>query len=93
MQLGLAVMIIVIPSQAIIARVVARLRRVMLKFTGERIKVINEILQGIRVIKFYAWEDSFLQRATEARALEMGQIRKTMIVCENISFTILMIFL
>jgi ABC-type multidrug transport system fused ATPase/permease subunit len=78
---GVGVMIVAIPTQAVVARVVAKLRRAMLKFTGERIKVINEILQGIRVIKFYAWEDSFLQRATQARNLEMGQIRKTMVVC------------
>ncbi|KAL0484005.1 ATP-binding cassette, subfamily C [Acrasis kona] len=77
---GLGVMLISIPSQAVVARLVARLRRTMLKFTGERIKIINELLQGIRVIKFYAWENSFIQRAANARSLEMGQIKKTMIV-------------
>ncbi|KAL0491571.1 ATP-binding cassette, subfamily C [Acrasis kona] len=77
---GLGVVLISIPSQAVVARLVERSRRIMLKYSGERIKIINELLQGIRLIKFYAWENSFIQRAANARSLEMGQIKKTMII-------------
>lgn len=27
--------------------------------TGKRIRVMNEIIQGIQIIKMYAWEHSF----------------------------------
>ena len=32
-----------------------------------RVKLVNEVLQGIRVVKFYNWEQSFVQRLSEAR--------------------------
>ena len=31
------------------------------KATDRRVKVTNEILQGIRAIKMYGWEDSFVE--------------------------------
>lgn len=27
--------------------------------TGKRIRVMNEVIQGIQIIKMYAWEHSF----------------------------------
>lgn len=35
-----------------------------MKYKDERIKVINEILNGIKVLKMYAWEMSFKVYAT-----------------------------
>ena len=29
------------------------------KVTDERVKVMNEVITGIRVIKMYGWEDAF----------------------------------
>lgn len=45
------------------------------KYTDERIKVINEALQGIRIIKFYAWEAAFLQRIHALRERELSMLR------------------
>lgn len=30
-----------------------------------RVKLINEMLAGIRIIKLYAWENPFMQRVRE----------------------------
>ena len=35
--------------------------------TDERIRIMNEIIQGIKVIKMYAWEFSFAKMLQEAR--------------------------
>ncbi len=40
-----------LPLNAGVARVAAKIRRKTMELTGERIKLINEILQGIRIIK------------------------------------------
>lgn len=45
------------------------------KYTDERIKVINEALQGIRIIKFYSWEAAFLQRIHALRERELSMLR------------------
>ena len=39
----------------------------LLLFTFLLIQVMNEILHGIRVIKFYAWEKNFEEKVTELR--------------------------
>ena len=48
----------------------------MVKFIDARIKTINEILQSVKVIKLYAWEDSFAKRVTDARNNEMDVMQK-----------------
>ena len=41
----------------------------------ERIKLMNEILNGIKVLKLYAWEASFLEKVNEIRGQEVGVLR------------------
>lgn len=50
-----------------------------MKFMDGRIRLMNEILNGIKILKFYAWEKAFLeqvlgQREKELRALKKSQI-------------------
>ena len=37
------------------------------KLTDGRIRIMNEIITGMRVIKMYAWEKSFAELVSEAR--------------------------
>ena len=45
-------------------------RAKIVKLTGERVKLMNEALQGIRVIKLYAWEDPTVDRIEKIRKQE-----------------------
>ncbi|XP_038071457.1 multidrug resistance-associated protein 7-like [Patiria miniata] len=47
----------------------------LMKHKDGRIKVMSEILYGIRVIKFYAWEKHFMRRIKELRDLELGSLK------------------
>ena len=42
-------------------------RREMLKYTDQRVKLMNQLLVGIRVLKMYAWEAA-QEAAVSARA-------------------------
>jgi len=53
---GLGVVIIMIPFQGMVIRHLQQLRKATVKYTDRRVKLMNEILQGIRVIKVYACE-------------------------------------
>ena len=44
-------------------------------YKDQRVKVVTEFLQGIRVIKFYAWEKFFLSKMDVVREKELRQIR------------------
>ena len=44
-----------------------KLRGETAKRTDERINIMNEIINGIKVIKMYAWERSFAKLIEKAR--------------------------
>lgn len=47
-----------------------------MKFKDSRIKLMNEILSGIKVLKLYAWEPSFLEQVEGIRQGELQLLRK-----------------
>ncbi len=53
------------------------LRGDIAKSTDARVKLMNEILQGIRVMKVYAWEDSFMAKLAGVRAQEMDTVKRS----------------
>ncbi|RLN46665.1 hypothetical protein BBO99_00009664 [Phytophthora kernoviae] len=55
---------------------IAKLQKMLLQVIDERVKVTSEALQGIRVMKFYAWEDSLAQRVERLRTREIALLRK-----------------
>ena len=38
-----------------------------MRFTDERVKVMNEVISGMKVIKLYTWEDSFSELVGKIR--------------------------
>ena len=46
----------------------------------QRIKMMNELLNGIKVLKLYAWEVAFMRRVNYIRGKELECIRKKAIV-------------
>ncbi|GMF44118.1 unnamed protein product [Phytophthora fragariaefolia] len=51
-------------------------RRRISKISANRVKLTNEVLLGIRVIKFYAWEDSINETIRQIRNEEVGLMRR-----------------
>merc|ERR1711871_473719 len=47
-----------------------------MKYSDQRTKLVNEIFQAIRVVKFYAWEDSFMGRIGSVRQKELDLLFK-----------------
>ena len=50
-------------------------RKKGLRFTDKRVRITTEVLQGIRLIKFYAWEAFYVQQIGFLRAKEIQTIR------------------
>ncbi len=48
----------------------------MVRLTSERTKLTNELFQGIRVVKLYAWEGPAVQRIDNVRRQELGHLFK-----------------
>lgn len=64
-----------IPLQMGLASRHSRLSKEASAATDHRVDVLNEIVQGIRAIKYFAWEKLFVERANEARRTEMHWIK------------------
>nr|CAG8556518.1 4134_t:CDS:10 [Entrophospora candida] len=72
---GFGLLIVMGPLQGYIMKSLTTLRAKAAKVTDERVKLTQEVLQGIRVIKYYAWEDSFLDALNKLRIKEIRYIR------------------
>jgi hypothetical protein len=72
---GFAVMLLLAPIQHRFMNVIRDLKSGISKWTDSRIKLMNELLQGIRIIKINAWESFFSARLASLRLSEMTQIR------------------
>ena len=68
-----------IPIQGLFSKKFSELRSETAKKSDTRIKIMSEIIQGIKVIKMYAWENSFANLVEKARKEEINMIQKTFI--------------
>ena len=69
---GLAVMVFMVPINSVIIRYLRRLQVSNMKNKDNRIKLMNEILNGMKILKLYAWEDSFQEQVSSTRELEVS---------------------
>lgn len=51
-----------------------------MKYMDGRIKLMNEILSGIKILKFYAWENAFRERVLGYREKELNALKKSQIL-------------
>lgn len=74
---GLAVMVLLFPINALIANRMKKLHMKNMKNKDERVKLMNEILSGIRILKLYAWEKSFGEQVMKVRTREINNIKRS----------------
>jgi ABC-type multidrug transport system fused ATPase/permease subunit len=72
---GLVVMFILLPVNIAFARGFGRFQKKIMAATDKRIHTTNEVLQNIRIIKFFAWERRFSSLVNEKRAVELKALR------------------
>ncbi|CAG9864186.1 unnamed protein product [Phyllotreta striolata] len=75
-----ALMIEGIPMQGYLSRLQGRLRSKIAEKTDLRVKLMNEIVSGIKVIKMYAWENYFAKVVEQSRCEEVKKIRQTQMI-------------
>jgi len=59
-----------------VANLLKRLRQEVSQQTDKRLRIINEIIPAIRVIKMYAWEEPLIKLTEQYRKMEMKLIRR-----------------
>ncbi|XP_053548507.1 ATP-binding cassette sub-family C member 2 [Bombina bombina] len=71
---GLAVMILLIPINAVLATKSKTFQMRNMKNKDKRMKIMGEILSGIKILKLYAWEPSFENQVQEIRERELKDL-------------------
>ncbi|KAL3972080.1 microtubule-associated serine/threonine kinase [Sarotherodon galilaeus] len=73
---GLGVMVLIIPTNALLATKARKLQIENMKFKDKRMKIMNEILNGIKILKLYAWEPSFQKQVEDIRGEELKVMKR-----------------
>ncbi|KAI9040636.1 ATP-binding cassette glutathione S-conjugate transporter YCF1 [Aspergillus affinis] len=74
---GIAMMILMIPLNGVIARMMKRLQLKQMKNKDARSRLMTEILNSIKSIKLYAWNTAFMNKLSHIRNdLELNTLRK-----------------
>jgi ABC transporter transmembrane region len=73
--IGLAILLLTTPMSGFFVKRLTTLRRKMLKETDSRVKLMNQLLVGIRVLKLYAWEsaqEAMVRGECVSKAMQRG---------------------
>lgn len=72
---GLALALLLVPINKVLANCILANNKEMLKHKDVRVKLMTELLCGMRVIKFYTWEQHFGTKVYACRAKELKRLR------------------
>ncbi|XP_014741418.1 PREDICTED: canalicular multispecific organic anion transporter 1 isoform X4 [Sturnus vulgaris] len=71
---GIATMVLLLPINAILVAKAKTIQEKNMKHKDERMKIMTEILNGIKILKLFAWEPSFEKRIIDIRAHELKNL-------------------
>uniref|UniRef100_A0A8C2ZSW9 ATP-binding cassette sub-family C member 5 n=1 Tax=Cyclopterus lumpus TaxID=8103 RepID=A0A8C2ZSW9_CYCLU len=73
---GVSIYLIFIPVQVCLAKLINTYRGKTILITDSRVRTMNEILNSVKLIKMYAWEDSFEKKIADFRKNEKKELQK-----------------
>uniref|UniRef100_A0A674HHU5 ATP binding cassette subfamily C member 2 n=1 Tax=Taeniopygia guttata TaxID=59729 RepID=A0A674HHU5_TAEGU len=71
---GIATLLLLLPINAFLVAKAKTIQERNMKNKDERMKIMTEILNGIKILKLFAWEPSFEKRVNEIRAHELKNL-------------------
>ncbi|EDO36474.1 predicted protein [Nematostella vectensis] len=84
---GVVVMVLLIPFNLVVTRFSRKLQLKQMANKDSRIRIMNEILNGMKVLKLYAWEESFMAKVTGIRNQELHHLKNAMYLNAFFGFT------
>lgn len=72
---GVGVMVLLIPVNGILATKNRNIQFKNMKYKDKRLRIMNEILSGMKILKYFAWEPSFKDQVHNLRKKELKNLR------------------
>ncbi|OCH94438.1 ABC protein [Obba rivulosa] len=73
---GFSLFLLIVPAQERVMSYQFKIGKKSLIWTDKRAKVILEVLSGMRIVKYFCYEQSFLKRIYDIRKMELKGIKK-----------------
>ncbi|XP_077376249.1 ATP-binding cassette sub-family C member 12 isoform X2 [Festucalex cinctus] len=73
--MGVGTYLVFVPLQFFLAKLINTFRHKAILLTDSRVRTMSEILNSIKLIKMYAWEESFEKKVAELRQTEKNYLR------------------
>lgn len=64
---GLGVCLALVPAQGWLGNMMAKSTKASAGFADKRVRLLTECLQGMKIVKLFAYEENFIDRITAAR--------------------------
>lgn len=71
---------LIIPGQGFLVRFMGDLRERTAKKTDERVRLVNELINGSLAMKMYGWEEPMAAQLKQIRAAEAAALRKRSLI-------------
>src|SRR4051794_35106385 len=76
---SLIFIVLLVPVQFYLSVITRRNQQAQMNHKDSRLRMMNEILNGIKVLKLYAWELAFEKKVLHIRDKELDVLKKTAI--------------
>uniref|UniRef100_A0A8C7YTQ9 Uncharacterized protein n=1 Tax=Oryzias sinensis TaxID=183150 RepID=A0A8C7YTQ9_9TELE len=73
---GLLVMVLMVPINGLLATQARKYQVQNMNFKDKRMKIMNELLNGVKILKLFAWEPSFQSQVESIRGEELKVMKK-----------------
>ncbi|XP_068236627.1 multidrug resistance-associated protein 1-like [Palaemon carinicauda] len=83
---GVGILVLLVPVNSVIANKIKTISSSQIKLQDKRIKMLTEIIGGIKVLKLYAWEVAFGKRVELVRKEEIVNLRRMAYLEAAVSF-------
>lgn len=77
---GVAFLFVLLPFQLWGMQQMFKLRQKTAFWTDKRVKLIQELLSGIKIIKFFAWEEPNIKKIDQLRRQELVRLRGLIVI-------------
>ncbi|NXJ75097.1 MRP1 protein, partial [Trogon melanurus] len=74
---GVALLLLVIPINALVAAKMKKLKKSQMRYSDQRVKLLSEMLHGIKILKLYAWEPAYQRKVMSIREREVDVLKSS----------------
>ncbi len=76
----MGVMLLMVPINILTGNKMKKYQKAQMLYKDQRVKLMDEVLNGMKVLKLYAWEPSFSEKLLATREQEVSALKKVRVM-------------